>query len=128
MKFNDKMKDPWYDPVEPVCVGTAFLDTKQLSRSVGSKFIKAKIWNYYFRKGKEGLLMCEYEVTNKLGEPILQPKDIDEKEDLVGKRLNFNIEIKEVQNLPEDLCTNPFVTYTLNHEPGSVYATDEVAG
>jgi hypothetical protein len=43
----------------------------------------------------------------------------------VGKRLNFTIEIKEIQGFPTHL-KNPFITYQLHHEKGEVYATDEV--
>jgi len=44
----------------------------------------------------------------------------------VGKRLNFTIEIKEIQGLRPNSLKNPFITYQLHHEKGQVYATDEV--
>ena len=78
----------------------AHLPTDQLSISVGSKHIKAKICNSHDSDIESGLLMCEYDVVNKKGDAVLQPRDIDSKDDQVGKRLNFTVEITGIQGLP----------------------------
>ena len=81
MRADPKTIDSWLDAPQPIQIGVAHLPTKQLSISVGSKHIKAKICHSHEKDKECGNLMCEYDVVNKLGDAILQPRDIDSKDD-----------------------------------------------
>jgi len=62
---------------------------------------------------------------------VSEPADdvlCDEPHELVGKEVNFRVEIKGATGLPADLFKNVFVRYSFKHEPGVVYQTDEVVG
>lgn len=54
--------------------------------------------------------------------------DVEDKNDLIGKDLSFKMDITALSNLPEDLSTSPFITYSLKYEPNTVNSTDESKG
>lgn len=51
-----------------------------------------------------------------------EPTDIEdgleeaEPEDLIGKQIHMNVCVRNVVDLPEELCTDPYVTYQLAWE------------
>ena len=128
-EFENKDKDPWWDPVEPILVGTSYLGLRPICYAMGSEEVTSKILHSEGIQGQNGLLVTEFDCTDREGnidEDLYQ--DVEEREDLVGKELTFKIDIKWVKSLPEDLCTNPFVTYTLQYESDLINTTPEQHG
>ena len=117
--FEDKSKDPWWDPVEPINVGTSYLGLRPLTYAMGTEEMTAKILSSEGKSGQRGFLKVELDVTDLKGNPVDEDvfEDVEDKNDLLGKEFNFRVDINEVQGLPDDLCTNPFATYSLKYEP-----------
>lgn len=52
----------------------------------------------------------------------LEPTDIEEgleeadPEELIGKQIHMNVKVSSLVDLPEELCTDPYVTYQLGWE------------
>lgn len=132
--FTNKQKDPWYDPADPLQVGTSYIQLKPLSYAIGSGMTDARVLSSEGKGGNRGVLRAQFEICDKKG-GVLDDSALDEmygeiegKEDLLGKELNMFFEIESLGGLPDDLCTNPFVTYTLKHEVNEVFSTPEVQG
>lgn len=91
--------------------------------------LEAKILSSEGSQGMRGHLNVSYYPTNETGEG--EPdEDLlpDEPEDLIGKSINFRIEIEKAKDLPKDLCKNSFVTYGLNFDKQRTYQTEEFNG
>lgn len=131
--FSDKAKDPWWDPIEPIQIGTSYLGMKSLLFGMGADN-KSKIMDVKGKGGFNGEVKLRYDVMVKEGkdwkidEDGEQFGDVDDAKDMLGKELNFQVGIDEVTNLPEDLCTNIFATYSMRHEPNKKYNTNECSG
>lgn len=127
--YSDKDKDPFWDPPEPLLVGTSYLSLKNLGYMLNND-LDAKILSSEGEKGIRGQLKLEYWPTGPdgKGEP---PDDViveEEPSELLGKEIFFKVEIHSAEGLPKDLCKNVFVTYQMKHEPGTIYSTPEVEG
>lgn len=124
--FNDKQKDPFWDPPEPLLIGTSYLSLKNLGYMLQND-LDAKILSSEGAQGTRGSLMIKYWpcAADGVGEAA---DDVmcDEPHELIGKEINFRVEIDHAKGLPEDLCKNVFVTYQFKHEPGVVYSTGEI--
>jgi len=128
--FENKDKDPWWDPVEPIIVGTSYLGLRPLTYAMGSEEVTSKILSSEGKDCQRGFLKAEFDVTDTKGEPVDEDlyADVEDKNDLLGKAYNFRMDLKEVSGLPEDLCTNPFVKYQLKYEPNVDHCTNEAQG
>ncbi len=126
--YSDKDKDPFWDPPEPLLVGTSYLSLKNLGYMLNNE-LEAKILSSEGAQGVRGYLKLEYWPTARDG--VSEPSDdmlVDEPLELVGKEVFFRVEIQSAASLPSDLCKNVFVTYQFKHEPGVVYQTEQVEG
>lgn len=131
--FKDKDHDPWWDPIEPLQIGTSYLGLKNLTFGMGSD-MDCKILSSEGKGGVRGQLKVNYDVMMKDGsgwkidEDGDQFADVEEPKDMAGKAINFEVGVGEANGLPEDLCTNIFCTYTMKHEPNNTHATNECPG
>lgn len=119
--YSDKDKDPFWDPPEPLLVGTSYLSLKNLGYMLNND-LDAKILSSEGVQGTRGNLKLEYWPTAPDG--VGEPEDdmlCDEPSELVGKEITFRVEIQSANGLPADLCKNVFVTYQFKHEPGVIY-------
>lgn len=119
--YSDKDKDPFWDPPEPLLVGTSYLSLKNLGYMLNND-LEAKILSSEGVQGTRGNLKLEYWPTAPDG--VGEPDDdmlCDEPSELVGKEIFFRVEIQSASGLPADLCKNVFVTYQFKHEPGVIY-------
>lgn len=124
--FSNKDNDPWWDPVEPILVGTSYLGLRPLCYAMGSEQVVSKILHSEGMLGQNGQLVTEFDCTDREGNTAEELyEDVEEKDDLIGKELHFKIDIKQVRSLPEDLCTNPFITYALQYESHLINTTPE---
>lgn len=128
--IDDKDKDPFWDPPEPLLVGTSYLSLKNLGYMMDNE-LKAKILSSEGTEGQRGELTIKYWPCNAAGEDLDENNDadmelmVDDPKDLCGKEINFRVEIEKAEGLPSTLCKNTFVTYQFKHEPGVIYQTPE---
>lgn len=47
---------------------------------------------------------------------------------MAGKAITFQVSVDECSGLPEDLCSNIFVTYTMKHAPNELHTTHDLKG
>lgn len=109
--YSDKDLDPFWDPPEPLLIGTSYLSLKNLGYMLNND-LDAKILSSEGAQGVRGNLKLEYWPTAPDG--IGEPADdmlCDEPQELVGKEIFFRVEIHSASSLPSDLCKNVFVTY-----------------
>jgi len=121
-------KDPFWDPSEPMLVGTSYLSLKNLGYMLNND-LNAKILSSEGERGMRGMVMVKYWPCAANGTD--EPDDdlmCDEPHELVGKECYFNVEIEFATDLPAELCKNVFVQYSLKHEPGVIFRTDECPG
>jgi len=124
----DKEHDPFWDPNEPMLVGTSFLSLKNLSYMVENK-MSCKILSSEGAKGIRGTVNLGYWPCASNG--VDEPEDdvfCDEPHELVGKAVHFKVDINDAEDLPADLCKNSFVSYSLKYEPDTVYETEKCDG
>lgn len=126
--FSNKDKDVFWDPPEPLLVGTSYLSLKNLGYTLENE-LEAKILSSEGAEGARGLLSIKYWPCDSTGtgepdEDLL----VEEPKELLGKEIFFRVEIEFAKNLPKDLCKNVFVTYQFKHEPGVVYSSGECNG
>lgn len=74
--------------------------------------VTAKILSSEGTKGNRGNLSV-------MLEPVDVPEELEEAEpeDLVGKSITMAVKVNNATGLPEELQTNPYVTYALGWEP-----------
>ena len=109
-------------------VGNSFLSLKNLSYMVENK-MNCKILSSEGAKGIRGGVNIGYWPCAENG--VDEPEDdvfCDEPHELVGKKVNFKVEINDAEDLPADLCKNSYVTYSLKYEPDTVYQTEKCDG
>lgn len=109
-------------------VGNSFLSLKNLSYMVENK-MNCKILSSEGAKGIRGSVNLGYWPCAENG--VDEPEDdvfCDEPHELVGKKVNFKVEINDAEDLPADLCKNSYVTYSLKYEPDTVYQTEKCDG
>jgi hypothetical protein len=127
-KFDSKEKDPFWDPPEPLLIGTSYLSLKSLGYTLENK-LDCKILSSEGAEGSRGQMMVSYwPVGENGGEPsddVLVEEDPNE---LLRKSIWFRVEIDAAKGLPKDLCKNTFVTYQMKHEAGVVFSTEEHKG
>jgi len=126
--FEDKDKDPFWDPPEPLLIGTCYLQLKNLSFTLENE-LDAKIMSTEGAEGVRGKLAIKYFPSDAAGDG--EPDDelfVEEPAELLGKEIYFRVEIEKGIDLPKDLCKNVFVTYQFKHEPGVIYSTEEYNG
>lgn len=126
--FNDKSQDPFWDPPEPLLVGSSYLQLKNLTVTLENE-LDAQILSSEGSNAVRGKLKIAYWPCDREGEG--EPDDellVEEKEELLGKELFFRVEIAEASDLPKELCKDVFVTYQFKHEPGQIYETPKVEG
>lgn len=109
----DQEKDPFWDPPEVQKVGEGFLKLMSLAYLTDNPNELILVGD----NGKSGLLNVDIVPTNNLGEPLdaddpIFDEFVDNPNDLKGKDLYFNVVIGKGK-IPDKLCTDPFVKYTL---------------
>jgi hypothetical protein len=126
--FSNKDRDTFWDPPEPLLVGTSYLSLKNLGYTLENE-LEAKILSSEGADGARGLLSIKYWPCDASGSG--EPDEdllVEEPKELLGKEIFFRVEIEFAKNLPKDLCKNVFVTYQFKHEPGVVYSSGECSG
>jgi len=73
--------------------------------------LNSKILSSEGTKGNRGMLSVCIEPTDV-------PEELEEAdpEDLIGKQISMNVKIINATGLPEELCTDAYVTYQLGWE------------
>ena len=110
-----KEEDPFWDPPEPHLIGQGFLKLMSLAYILDYSCDLAIVGE----KGACGILNVKVVPTDEKGEINLSSEMeekgeyIDDPNDLLGKRFDFNLFI-ETASLPENICTDVFAEYTLN--------------
>lgn len=96
--------------------------------------MKSKVLSSEGKGGVRGNLSLRYDIMMKDGngwkvdEEGEVFEDVEDPADMAGKAINFQVGIDEITDLPEDLCTNLFCTYTMKHAPNDKFSTDELKG
>jgi len=127
-KFDSKERDPFWDPPEPLLIGTSYLSLKSLGYTLENK-LDCKILSSEGAAGSRGQMMVSYwPVSEDGGEPGDEVLVEEDPKELLGKEIWFRVEIEGAKGLPKDLCKNTFVTYQMKHEAGVVFSTDESKG
>jgi hypothetical protein len=127
-KFESKEKDPFWDPPEPLLIGTSYLSLKSLGYTLENK-LDCKILSSEGAEGSRGQMMVSYwPVGENGGEPSDDVLVEEDPKELLGKSIWFRVEIDGAKGLPKDLCKNTFVTYQMKHETGVVFSTEERKG
>lgn len=108
----DKEHDPFWDPREAVLIGKAYLYLQSLGYMVNNK-MSCKIVNISM-PGDHGTLDCEVAPTDETGDADDCPEElyVDKPEELLGRRIDFNIIVSKANNLPEMLCKDTYVKYS----------------
>lgn len=109
-------------------VGVSFLTLKNLAYMCENK-LEAKILSSEGKNGVNGLINLSYAPCAENG--IDEPEDdvfCDEPHELVGKTINFRLEIENASGLPMELCKNSYVTYGYKYEPDTLYSTEKCDG
>lgn len=122
-----KEEDPFWDPPEPQLIGQSFMSLKNLGYLIENE-MDAKILSSEGSSGVRGQLAVKYFPTNDEGDG--EPdEDLlpEEPSDLMGKAITFRVEIDKASGLPQDLCKNVFVSYSLNMGDGGRKATFQTA-
>ena len=93
-----KNEDPFWDPPNPILIGQAFLQLKQLSVAIDNHH-EAKIISFDGEGGQQGILNIGYDPCNAVGEVgdefIDQKLFVDEAKDLIGQsNLFFKVQVK----------------------------------
>jgi len=123
--FNDQDNDAFWDPPEPLCIGTSYLSLKMLGYTLENE-LEAKILSSEGASGARGEISVKYWPCDEEGTG--EPSDdliVDEPKELLGKEIYFRVEIDKACDLPRELCKNVFVTYQFKHEPNQIYSTPE---
>lgn len=79
--FSDKEKDPWYDHIEPLQIGTSYLSLKSLCFGMGSD-MDCKILSSEGKGGTRGQLKVKYDVMKKEGANWVIDEDGEQYEDI----------------------------------------------
>jgi hypothetical protein len=128
--FNNKDNDPFWDPPEPLLIGTSYLTLKSLGFTIENE-LHAKILSSEGKQGTRGMVKLSFTPCDKEGDPDNIDDDLLVEEDpkeLLGKEICFEVHIGEASDLPKELCKDVFVTYQFKHEPGVIYSTDKYQG
>lgn len=92
--FSDKEKDPWWDPIEPLQIGTSYLGLKSLTFGMGSD-MDCKILSSEGQGGVRGNMKVRYDVMKKEGSTWIIDEDgeayedVEVPADMAGKAINF---------------------------------------
>jgi hypothetical protein len=111
--FNDKDNDPFWDPPEPLLIGTSYLTLKSLGFTIENE-LHAKILSSEGKAGTRGMIKLSFTPCDKEGDPDNIDDDLLVEEDpkeLLGKEICFQVNIGEASDLPKELCKDVFVTY-----------------
>ena len=128
--FSNKDNDPFWDPPEPVLIGTSYLSLKSLSYMIGVDG-KINIMSTTSTSGnaQSGMLDATYTpVTYDGDEDIPEEYEVNEPEELLGKEIFFRVDVNGAQNLPADTSKDTYCTYIFKHEPDVVYSTEQFKG
>lgn len=108
-----KEEDPFWDPPEPILIGTAYLKLESLGVMFDNKLEASIVGNE--RGGQCGRIAVSYVPTDETGEAGEAPEElqVEDASELVGQRIDFNVCIDEIIGLPKDLCTDVFVQYKI---------------
>jgi hypothetical protein len=88
--FNNKDNDPFWDPPEPLLIGTSYLSLKSLGFMLNNE-LEAKIFSSDGSKGTRGILSCSFTPCDKDGDPDNLDDEllVDEPKELLGKEICF---------------------------------------
>jgi len=121
-------EDPYWDPPDPVLIGQCFLRLQNLLYLVENEQ-ELKILSTEGKSGVRGLLMAKYFPMDSTGEGDPPEDDLpDEPDDMLGKPIDFRIELDWAKQLPADVCKNVFVEYGFYFEKGVKHRTPEFEG
>lgn len=62
--FTDKKTDPWWDPIEPIQVGTSYIGLRPLCYNMGSEEVVAKVLSSEGKGGQRGFLKTEFDICD----------------------------------------------------------------
>ena len=121
--FSDKGQDAFWDPPEPILIGTSYLNLKNLGYMLENNNDGGPINMLSTTAGKDGIsgkLLCSYWPVNYDGsEDLPDEMLVDEPEELLGKDIYFRVDIEGASDLPNDTCKDVYVEYIFKHEPGN---------
>ena len=130
--FSNKEQDAFWDPPEPILIGTSYLNLKNLSYMLENNNDGGAINMLSTTAGKDGIsgkLKCGYWPVNYDGsEDLPDELLVEEPEELLGKEIFFRVDIESGQGLPNDTCKDVFVEYIFKHEPEMKYQTPNCPG
>eukprot|EP00831_Metopus_contortus_P021323 TRINITY_DN19513_c0_g1_i4.p1 TRINITY_DN19513_c0_g1~~TRINITY_DN19513_c0_g1_i4.p1 ORF type:complete len:241 (+),score=42.08 TRINITY_DN19513_c0_g1_i4:133-855(+) len=120
------MGDPFWDENEPIFIGMGFYMLKGLSYMLDNPVEITLIGNLNEHTG--GKLNVNVIPTTPEGSRDL-PSDMipEDPAELVGGRLDFQVEIREARDLPENCCKDVFCEYSF-HLDETKYTTSPVKG
>ena len=123
----DKDEDPFWDPQEAILIGRSYLYLKSLGYMLNNP-TACKIMNTNATSDL-GTLECDVQPTDETGDADDCPEElmVEEPNELLGKRIDFNIMVKKANNLPEMLCKDTYVKYGWYLENGE-YRTETIEG
>ena len=113
----EKDEDPFWDPPEAQLIGRAYYSLAHLANLFDNPH-EAKIIDAT-KMTNAGTIKVNIVPTDEDGEAEESPlaDEMESPDDLIGKRIDFNIKIENAQGLPNDLCRDPFVKYQFFDDP-----------
>ena len=128
--FTNKENDPFWDPAEPILIGTSYLNLKNLSYMLENNgTINLLSTTSASADGVSGQLDCGYMPVTATGDEDLDDELlVEEPNELLGKEIFFRVDIKECKNLPRDTCKDVYIEYIFKHEPEMKYRTEPFSG
>ena len=113
-------EDPFWDPTEAQLVGRAYYYLKNQANLFDNEY-DCKIFNPVNMRN-EGTIKINILPTDEIGEASESPLEIEDPEDMIGKRVDFNLQVKCAQNLPHNLCGDPYITWKFDEHSGEIKA------
>lgn len=107
---TDHDENPFFDNPEPVMIGEGYYKLEPLSYFIDNPATVNLIGPTYEIHGKieVDIIPCTPNGCEDPDEIDLIP---DDPEDLIDQRIDFNMKIKQITDLPQDLCRDTYVEY-----------------
>jgi hypothetical protein len=127
----DHDTDPFWDPPNPILIGQSFIQLEPLGLQF-ENFLDATILSIDGQGGSQGFLTVGYAPCTIDGitdeEELPEDLMVDDVDELVGKEnLYFKVYVKHASNIPQNLCSNPFVTYQFKFDK-EIYRVPQING
>ena len=113
-------QDPFWDPEEPIHIGNALLKLESLGYLLDNPH-EAQIMGQDI-PGNVGKIHLNIIPTDENGsKEIPEEMEPEEPEDLLGKRVHFDICVDSIKGLPKEASNNVFVKYAWFLDKQSVF-------